>query len=193
MALKFHKVSSLPETLESDSFYFVLNDTYAESYLTSSSGVARSIGNSSMIQDLATSAVAAAIADLELGGGNQVELLTDMDALDDLVAAATSPNKIVLVADASAHPTVTSGPALFIYIAATNTYIKVAEYESMDIQLTWASITGKPTSAVADIDDAVTKRHAHSNLTVLNKLSETGGKLAYDGSVVGTAWASSNW
>lgn len=190
MALKFHKVSALPETLEPDSFYFVLNDTYAEAYLTSSSGVARSIGNSSMIQALATSAVASAIADLELGGGNQVEIVADMAALEAITAAA---NRLVLVVDASAHATVTSGAALFAYNATTDEYVKVAEYESMDIQLTWTSLSGRPTSAVADIDDAVAKRHSHNNLTVLNKLSETGGKLAYDGSVVGTAWASSNW
>ncbi len=34
--------------------------------------------------------------------------------------------------------------------------------------LSWANITGKPTSTVDNIDDAVTKRHTHSNQSILD-------------------------
>jgi hypothetical protein len=51
------------------------------------------------------------------------------------------------------------------------------------VQLQWSDILGKPTSSVADIDDAVTKRHTHSNKTQLDLISENGtsGNLEYDG------------
>lgn len=50
--VKFYKVSTLPTTLESNAFYYVESGEYAESYLTSSSGVAKKIGNSEMIEAL---------------------------------------------------------------------------------------------------------------------------------------------
>ncbi|MNO37869.1 hypothetical protein D3C76_279600 [compost metagenome] len=36
------------------------------------------------------------------------------------------------------------------------------------VSATWASISGKPTSTVENIDDAVTKKHAHSNQEVID-------------------------
>lgn len=36
----------------------------------------------------------------------------------------------------------------------------------------WNEVTGKPVSSTTDIDDAVTKRHTHTNLTVLNNTQE---------------------
>ena len=50
--VKFYKVTSLPISLDSDSFYYVENGSYAESYITNSSGVAKKIGNSQMIEAL---------------------------------------------------------------------------------------------------------------------------------------------
>jgi hypothetical protein len=40
------------------------------------------------------------------------------------------------------------------------------------IDLTWSAITGKPTSLVVDIDDAVAKKHAHANKVELDKLTD---------------------
>lgn len=50
--VRFYKVSVLPVELDSNSFYYVENGEYAESYLTDSSGVAKKIGNSQMIEAL---------------------------------------------------------------------------------------------------------------------------------------------
>lgn len=55
--IRFFKVATLPGTLEPDSFYFVENGSYSESYLTNSAGVARSIGNSTMINALINEAL----------------------------------------------------------------------------------------------------------------------------------------
>lgn len=184
-ALKFNKVSVLPSTLEADAFYFVENGTFAESYLTNSAGTARSIGNSAMIESVVTPLINSAVSQL----GN-LNIVPDIAARDALTLTV---NAMVLVTDASADPTVDAGAALYVYDATEDTYIKVAEYESMDVTLTWSQIQGRPTSSVSLIDDAVTKRHEHSNKAQLDKIGETGGQLTYDGTEVGANWKTTNW
>lgn len=59
--------------------------------------------------------------------------------------------------------------------------------------LDWSKITtGKPTSSVTDIDDAVTKRHAHDNMSTLGLLGESGGSLTYNGQEIAYAADSNN-
>ena len=48
--VKFFKVITLPTQLQANSFYYVENGAYAESYLTDDAGVAKKIGNTEMIQ-----------------------------------------------------------------------------------------------------------------------------------------------
>lgn len=55
--VKFFKVTTLPAELQPDALYFVQNDNYAESYLTDQNGVAKSVGNSVMINALIAEAV----------------------------------------------------------------------------------------------------------------------------------------
>lgn len=50
--VRFYKVTSLPVELTPNSFYYVENGSYAEAYLTDDSGVAKKIGNTSMIQEV---------------------------------------------------------------------------------------------------------------------------------------------
>lgn len=45
----------------------------------------------------------------------------------------------------------------------------------------WAEILDKPDSTKAQIDDAVAKRHEHSNKSNLDKISEVDGVLTYNG------------
>lgn len=189
MSLKFFKVTSLPGTLEADSFYFVANGNYSESYLTTSAGVAKSIGNSAMITALAEAAVNAALA---TAAANPITIVSNIAARDAAIATETN-NALYLVTDATGDSSVSSGAALYVYNHTAATTTKIAEYESMDVQLTWAAISGKPSSAASLIDDAVTKRHEHSNLTQLNKIGESAGKLTYDGTTVGATWNTVNW
>lgn len=51
-AVRFFKVTSLPTTLVPDAFYFVQNGNYAEHYLTDSTGVAKKVGNTQMIEEI---------------------------------------------------------------------------------------------------------------------------------------------
>jgi len=179
----FHKVASLPGSLASNAFYLVENGDYAETYVTDSSGVAKMVGNSAMIAALAPGG----------GGGDQLTIVADIAARD---ALTPTDNIFVLVTDASDDATVASGAALYVWDSLATDWVKVAEYESMDVTVAWSSITGKPSSSVSDIDDAVSKKHAHSNLSVLNGLSDTGGVLQYGGNPVDARkidWATNNW
>jgi hypothetical protein len=124
---------------------------------------------------------------------NRIEIVANIAARDALNGA--DRNQLILVTDATGDATVSSGAALYVFRNSDNTFIKVAEYESMDFSLTWAAISGKPSSAPSLIDDAVTKRHDHTNKAALDKISEIGGALAYDGNVVSGSsdWAQTDW
>lgn len=136
MRVNFYAVSALPGSLEPDSFYYVANGSVAESYLTDKLGNAKSVGNTVMINQLIT----AALASWE--GANGMPIVADIAARDALFATATA-NMLALVIDASADPTVESGSALYAYDFGSSTVYKVAEYESMDLVIQWASIQGR--------------------------------------------------
>lgn len=187
MALKFFKVTNLPGELEADSFYYVANDDFAESYLTDSEGVAKAIGNSAMIEDIAEEVVNDAIAAF-----NSVQIVADITARN---ALDPESNIMVLVLDASTDETVTAGAALYVYDLSNTTWIKVAEYESMDVAVDWSAISNGPASSTSAIDDAVSASHSHSNKTELDKIGESGGVMTYNGSPIGgeIGWEDLDW
>lgn len=155
-----HKVSALPGTLEADSFYFVANGTYAESYLTDSSGTAKLIGNSTMINELIS-----AMSNIK------IERVADITARDAVSLTATDRG-LYIVTDASADATVTSGAAMYFWDGTS--WTKQMEFESMDLVIDWADIQNKPTSTVAAIDQAVTDSHTHANKSVLDLITNAG-------------------
>lgn len=53
----------------------------------------------------------------------------------------------------------------------------------------WETLAGKPSSTVVSIDDAVTKKHSHSNATVINDFSDD-GTLKYKGVAVASGGGS---
>ncbi|OEC59443.1 MULTISPECIES: hypothetical protein [Pseudomonadaceae] len=185
--IQFHKVSSLPGTLAADAFYFVQNGTYAEGYLTNAAGEARAIGNSSMINALITDALSSLPS-----SGAPLVFVADIAARDALEGSLTSAT-FVLVQDATGDPTVTAGAALYAWNPSTTSWLKVAEYESMDVTLTWNAIQGRPTSTPAQIDSAVAASHSHANKATLDKFSESGGLLRFNGSPIPAEWNGSNW
>lgn len=179
-ALNFYKVTTLPGTLQPNAVYFVLNGAYAETYVTDASAVGKSVGNTAMIQ-----AVAAG-----LGGTSQVEVVANITARD---ALTLTKNTMVLVVSAIGDATVASGAALYVWIQSSTSFTKVAEYESMDVVVQWASIQGKPTSSASAIDTAVTNSHTHTNKASLDKIGEAGGLLTYNGAAVSTQWVATDW
>lgn len=100
------------------------------------------------------------------GGITVVLNLIERDALNPTAVS------LVLVLDASDDITVTAGSALYVYSPDLLSWIKLSEYESLEGNLNWAAILNKPSSSVSQIDALVTQQHNHTNLTVLDKLSE---------------------
>lgn len=186
--LAFYAVNSLPQTLIANALYYVANGDYAESYVTDKNGVAKMVGNSTMINTLISQQLAN-----WTGAANQVTVVADLAARDALVSGATT-NLMVTVVDASDDPTVDAGAALYSYEVATSTWYKLSEYESMDVVVTWNAISGKPTSSAAQIDSAVSQTHTHANKAALDKVGEdANGDLTYNGSSVRTKWSEKNW
>lgn len=185
MALEFHKVASLPGTLVADAIYFVENGTYTEAYVVDNSQVAKAMGNSVMIN---------ALIDAKLAAFNQgiVDDVADITARD---ALTLDENALVLVYDASDDATVTAGSALYYYDFSLTSWTKVTEFESLDLTLTWSSLTDGPSSTPAQVDAAVAQSHSHSNKTFLDKIGESGGDLTYGGSLVSgnVDWTTNNW
>lgn len=184
--IKFHRLTGLPQTFEPNSIYVISKpneDTYAELYITGLTGnVVRRLPNKEDIENLIITYI------------NSSNELFIVDTITDRNNLNLNRNAFVLVLDASADPTVESGSALYVYRASTQEWIKVAEYESMDVVIHWDNIQGKPTSFPQDIDDAVAKRHMHSNLTQLNKISEdANGNFMYNGRYPVIVWDTVEW
>lgn len=178
--------TSLPATLEAYSLYFIApaaKPDYVEIYVTGSSpATVKRVIDEDDIQALIDSAIAAS-------GG--VDVVADIAARD---ALSPTSNVIVLVLDASADATVDSGAATYAYQVSNTTWTKISEAESLDVILDWANLQNGPTSTVADIDDAVSKRHTHANKTELDKIGEDGsGNFTYNGALPVIAWTSIGW
>lgn len=180
------KETALPGTLQANSIYLIApvgSPDYVEMYVTgTSAATVKRILNEADIQ---------AMISAFLSGAANMDIVADIAARDALTPVNGS---MCLVLDASADATVVAGAAAYVYQLSTAAWIKIAEYESMDLELTWAALQNKPTSSVADIDDAVSKRHSHTNKTQLDKVGEDGsGYLTYNGSLPKIAWDSASW
>jgi hypothetical protein len=179
--INFQKVTSLPGTLAANTFYFVVSGAVAESYLTDAAGVAKSIGNTAMINGLINA---------QLSGLNQIQIVA---TIAERNALNPTRNIQVLVQDATGDPTVSAGAATYIYNYSATTWVKIAEYESLDATVSWSNVSGRPTSSPGAIDAAVAISHSHGNKAALDKISEDGaGDMTYNGDAV-QKWQTNNW
>lgn len=186
-SFKASKVTTLPGTLVADTIYFVQNGNYAECYVTNAAGVAKMIGNTLMIQQIADARITAQLANI-----NMMEYAADITARNALTAGATH-NLLVFVANATGDATVASGAATYFWRQSNASWTKVAEFESMDLSLTWANISGKPSSTAGQIDAAVASAHSHTNKAQLDLISEAAGTMTYNGQPVASNWAATDW
>ena len=177
MSAAIRKVTALPATLEPNSLYLVGDGTTdAEAFITSTTGTAVGFGNTAFVNTLINTAMAAQ---------SNFQVVDDIAARDALSPASSV---MVLVSDASGDPTVDAGAALYAYDSATSTWSKVSEFESLDVSITWSSITDGPASSPAMVDAAVAATHTHTNMTELDKVGEDAdGCLTYDGDPVVSA------
>lgn len=183
--LRIERVLALPGTLSPSTMYIVKSAAapHAEVYFTNADGSeARHIINKGEIDTMISNALASF---------SNILVVATIAARD---ALTPDHNVLALALDATGDATVTTGSALYVYQLATTTWHKVSEFESLDVTLTWASIQNKPTSAVADIDDAVAKRHTHANKTEIDKIGEdVDGLLTYNGNNIEAFIANSAW
>lgn len=183
---KVFKETALPGTLEANSIYLVApaaKPNYVEMYVTGAVA--------STVKRIITDTDVQSMIDSSVASFSQLEVVADITARN---ALAPTRNMTVLVLNATGDATVASGAATYVYRLATTSWIKISEAESMDLSITWASISGKPSSSPAQIDAAVAATHTHANLTQLNKIGEDGnGDLTYNGSLPNTKWQSTNW
>lgn len=186
--VQIFRETALPGTLQPSAIYLIAptgSPGFVEVVITNAAGdAARHVINKADVQAMIDAALISA-------GGTPSTIVADIAARD---ALALTQNAYVYVRDATGDETVESGGATYLYDSANDEYIKVNEAESMDLVLSWASIQNKPTSSVADIDDAVTKRHTHANKTQLDNIDEdSDGNLTYAGSRPRIAWDSTGW
>ena len=183
--LRIERVLALPGTLSGSTMYVVAGAAgdAAELYFTNTAGdVVRHLITEAEINDLINNAIA---------NFSNILLVADIAARD---ALTPDHNSLVLVLDGTGDPTVISGAALYFYNVSNTTWYKISEFESLDVSLTWASLENKPSSSVADIDDAVSRRHSHANKAELDKVGEDAdGKLTYNGVNPEAYVAVANW
>lgn len=106
----------------------------------------------------ADGAVSTAIGNLDLS--NSAVLAADIAARD---ALELTKNSFVLVSDATGDATVDAGAALYFYNVANDTWLKIAEYESLDIVI--------------------------PNKAILEKFGDVDGELWYNDAPVATVQA----
>ena len=190
MSLKFRvlKVNTLPAQADwaASTMYYVPNATDAtlmDLYFTNSDGTSmRHIVKTSEIQTM---------IDMSLANFNQAIIVANIAERNALVLTRNTP---VWVIDATADTSVVSGAALYLYKSSDHTYTKISEAESMDVVVAWNTITGRPTSSVADIDDAVARKHSHANKLLLDKVGEDlDGDLIYNNKPVGNWMDTVEW
>lgn len=169
-AIKIHKTTALPSTLEGHSIYLVApaaKPNYVEMYVTNADATAvrRVITEQDVINLISAS--------------SGVQIVNDIAARNALTPVN---GQLVYVLDATGDRTVASGAASYIWKANTSEWIKLTEFESMDAIVQWSNIRGAPTSSPSAIDTAVANSHTHANKTELDKIGEDGnGNFIYNG------------
>lgn len=182
--LRIERVAALPAQLTASTLYFVRGSEadLAELVLVGSDvGEVRHLLNKSEVAAM----IAAASTEL-----SNIIVVPDIAARD---ALTPTQNEIVLVVDATGDPSVNAGAATYLYELATTTWIKIAEYESMDVSFDWANILNGPGSSPAQIDSAVSQAHTHANKGVLDLLDSNEDGLTFGGTPVGNFITNAEW
>lgn len=180
------KVLALPVTYSANTVYMVADENnieLMELYVSDSTGAD--------VRRIPTMVDINAAISTSLSAANNVVIVSDIAERNAL--AYTGGSVMVLVVDATADDTVASGAATYVSYPDSVNWIKIAEHESMDVSLEWASIQNGPVSSVAAIDAAVGASHTHTNLTTLNGLTAPDGALLFNGVAVATSFSEVEW
>lgn len=66
------------------------------------------------------------------------------------------------------------------YIWDGSQWLILAQADWENVNLDWNNIVNAPSSTQGEIDDAVSKKHAHTNKNTLDKITDTGSSPSYD-------------
>jgi hypothetical protein len=182
--IKFAKVNTLPGTFVGSTIYLVkdVNGDFAEMYISNQAGSAvRRLPSRSDIQTMVNTAVA---------GTSHMYVVTDIAARDALAPAVVTQ---ALVVNATGDTTVAAGAATYVFNPTGSVWTKISEHESMDLVINWTDIVGRPTSTVAEIDDAVGKTHVHANKSTIDKFSEDAGDIKYNSEFIDPVLRATDW
>lgn len=159
LILNIERLAELPVTLSPSTMYIIKasDPALVDLYFTNTDGTeVRHVVNSSDIAKIVSDAV---------GSASDIMVVANNAAMNALRPTRTI---MVLSLDASADPTVNSGAALYVFNATTTSWVKVADFQSMDVVLKWDNIEGRPISSPHDIDGAVAISHGHANKSELD-------------------------
>lgn len=182
---KTFRETALPSVLEAYSIYFIAppdKPDYVEIYVSDATGSkAKRLFGEKEVKQL--------LAEFNASRG-QLSVVEDINARNAITQKVIGSE--VFVKSAVGDNTVKSGGARYLWDGTK--WLKVSETESMDLNLAWSALQGKPDSSVTDIDNAVQLRHSHTNKTQLDKIGEDSlGNLTYSGKAVKTEWSSTGW
>lgn len=115
---------------------------------------------------------------------SNLSLVTFAEDVQEMMAMTPASNSLIYVYDASADPNAGAGPSAYVYNFVNETFMLLPKGAGSGGAVNWASIVGRPSSSVGDIDLAVSMRHSHANKPVLDQFSEISGEVAYKGSPI---------
>ncbi len=185
LSFNIQRVNALPATYEAQTMYFVKSQVegMVELYITGTDP--SSVFHAINADDVQKTMMAL------LNANDNVVIVPEIDARDALTPTRV---ELALVLDATKDPDVKSGSASYVFYPATASWIKVAEYETMHMVITWENVVGIPSSTPAQLDTAVSQSHTHDNKTVLDGLTDDGnGGLRYKGVAVGSPLLACDW
>lgn len=131
-------------------------------------------------------------------------LIYDDIAARDAATTSHLTDRMVFVRDAKDDPTVDTrldannqpipSAAFYLFKFDLQEYVKLVDWNDIDLVLNWDAIQGRPVSTPTQIDDAVAKAHPHGNKVILDDLGDNGTDLTYKGVPVGTVqFANPEW
>lgn len=163
-------VRRLPDEILPSTIYLLRSESgsFAEIFLSNS--------DASEVRHIFNATDAEAMIREAIAEHSELLVVDNIEQRDQLVLTR---NTQVLVLDASGDETVSHGAATYIYRKDSEEFVKISEFESLDITPHWDDLVGKPASGPDSIDEAVQKAHGHANHTVLDKFHEEDGDLSY--------------
>lgn len=181
--MQFVRVTSEPTELVANTIYLI-QDGASDLAITVVGTTAASVRRT-----VARSAISTMISNAIAGLDNLSEALVvaNITARDALTPAH---NVFCLVKDATGDVTVAAGAALYFYEFATETWIKLSEYESMDVVIPNQEI-------LEDLSDdngslAYGGQVVTPNRAILAALSDSSGELQYNGQPIGGVTSGTN-